>query len=117
MMTTLDLPDIYEKAANEIERRGRIKGRFAELKGGRYDKDKCRICTAGAILYVLGGDPASMDTIDSEDYQETLTVLASVLYPGIDYHAGLVYDWSDDAESDQVVIDGLRSAAAKLRAA
>lgn len=109
-VATLGYREVAARAADEIERRGWIRGDLAETQivdpewdygmpiSGRYIPvpiDKCRVCAYGAINAVIYGSPlGDIDPADTENHPqhvgEVLAAIADALRPG----------WQQERNSD-----------------
>lgn len=137
------LKEVLPLMADEIERRGWIRGEYAEelVENPDFDEatavwddkklnwsipayvsvplEDCRVCAMGAMGAVVKGNPKLGGDYGDPELKELSAQLADHLYPewrkSIDGGHGAVTTWNDEAaESAEQVVARLRQIAAEL---
>lgn len=97
-----DAADVLERAADEMERRGKTEGDYTDARGG--------VCVYGALCCALGRAPNDDNSADIPKY---------AYKPIMEFirtdDEQAIANWSDDNDAP-TVIAGLRAIAATLRA-
>ncbi|MGW2920320.1 DUF6197 family protein [Streptomyces angustmyceticus] len=106
-MADIDIPAVYERAADHIDRVGWIQGNLYDRAGG-MPFNLCRVCAVGAINIALNGSPRFPSYgIDAHDVVQPLREAL-----GCEEMA----DWNDAPGRTQAeVTAALRDTAAALR--